>query len=330
MSLICNPTRAFVSLIVHFERSSTRSARAIASRDALAKTLKRRDRHRHRRRCVAARASRGVGMERTHLNVIERPLSEQFHFLSRRHRDRARRVKTERRVGRRATCRARVAVRVVSSLAARHGGDVSNARAWAPRTTTRRSTVTDGARWLERRSRKRFVHRVVRSSRRDAARRRTTPRDDRRRGRTRDGRDARVTRDATTRLTANIIAQHTAKELASKAAAALTNKGGGKSGKADRLGGAAGHAKFKCPVCAQGAPSEKTAVAHGDSKHAKLPFVFADWTDAHAASGGVTTQGAAVKGGKEKTVHELQKTAAGRAELARRQAEKERIANLQF
>ena len=107
MSLICNPTRAFVSLIVHFERSSTRSARAIASRDALAKTLKRRDRHRHRRRCVAARASRGVGMERTHLNVIERPLSEQFHFLSRRHRDRARRVKTERRVGRRATCRAR-------------------------------------------------------------------------------------------------------------------------------------------------------------------------------------------------------------------------------
>jgi hypothetical protein len=30
-------------------------------------------------------------------------------------------------VGRRATCRARVAVRVVSSLAARHGGDVSDA-----------------------------------------------------------------------------------------------------------------------------------------------------------------------------------------------------------
>ena len=115
MSLICNPTRAFVSLVVHFERSSTRRARAIAPRDALAKTLKRRDRHRHRRRCVAARASRGVGMERTHLNVIERPLSEQFHFLSRRHRDRARRVKAERRVGRRATCRARVAVRVASS-----------------------------------------------------------------------------------------------------------------------------------------------------------------------------------------------------------------------
>ena len=83
-------------------------------------------------------------------------------------------------------------------------------------------------------------------------------------------------------------------------------------------------------LLAQGAPSEKTAVAHWDSKHAKLPFVFVDWTDAHAASGGVTTQGAAVKGGKEKTVHELQKTAAGRAELARRQAEKERIANLQF
>ena len=133
-----------------------------------------------------------------------------------------------------------------------------------------------------------------------------------------------MVRDANTRLTATVVAQHTAKEIASKHAAALTNKGGGASGKTDRLGGAAGHAKYKCPVCAQGVPSEKTAVAHWDSKHAKLTFAFADWTDAHAATGGVTTQGTAVKGGKEKTVHELQKTAAGRAELARRQAEKER------
>ena len=41
--------------------------------------------------------------------------------------------------------------------------------------------------------------------------------------------------------------KHTAKEIAGKVAAATTNKGGGKAGLADRLGGAAGHAKFKCP-----------------------------------------------------------------------------------
>ncbi len=34
-----------------------------------------------------------------------------------------------------------------------------------------------------------------------------------------------------------------------------------------------------------------------------------------------------VKGGKSKTAHELQKTESGRAELAHRQAEKERVAN---
>jgi hypothetical protein len=124
--------------------------------------------------------------------------------------------------------------------------------------------------------------------------------------------------------------KHTAKSLAAKADAALTNRGGGAAGKADRLGGAAGHAKYKCPTCGQAAPSEKSAIAHWDSKHSKFPFVFADWTDAHAAVGGVTTQGAGVKGGKTKTVHELQKTEAGRADLARRQAEKERVANLNF
>lgn len=124
--------------------------------------------------------------------------------------------------------------------------------------------------------------------------------------------------------------KHTAKSLAAKADAALTNRGGGAAGKQDRLGGAAGHAKYKCPTCGQAAPSEKSAIAHWDSKHSKFPFVFSDWTDAHAAVGGVTTQGAGVKGGKAKTVHELQKTEAGRAELARRQAEKERVSNLNF
>ena len=43
--------------------------------------------------------------------------------------------------------------------------------------------------------------------------------------------------------------KHTAKEIAGKVAAATQNKGGGKAGLADRLGGAAGHAKFKCPSC---------------------------------------------------------------------------------
>ncbi len=46
-----------------------------------------------------------------------------------------------------------------------------------------------------------------------------------------------------------------------KAAASTTNKGGGVAGKADRLGGAAGHAKYKCPICAQQAPDMKTMQA---------------------------------------------------------------------
>ena len=109
----------------------------------------------------------------------------------------------------------------------------------------------------------------------------------------------------------------------------MTNKGGGKVGVQDRKGGAAGHAKYKCPICAQATPSQKNAQDHWDSKHSKLPFNFDDWSDLHKEHGG-TTKGVSVAGGKAKTVHELQKTEAGRAELARIQAEKERIANLQF
>ena len=41
-------------------------------------------------------------------------------------------------------------------------------------------------------------------------------------------------------------AKHTSAELAAKAKAATINKGGGKSGLADRKGGAVGHSKFKC------------------------------------------------------------------------------------
>lgn len=39
--------------------------------------------------------------------------------------------------------------------------------------------------------------------------------------------------------------KHTSAEIAMKTAAALTNKGGGSAGLADRKGGAAGHAKFQ-------------------------------------------------------------------------------------
>ena len=51
--------------------------------------------------------------------------------------------------------------------------------------------------------------------------------------------------------------KHTAKEIAGKVAAATQNKGGGKAGLADRKGGAAGHAKFKCPSCGVQSPSLK-------------------------------------------------------------------------
>jgi|AntAceMinimDraft_5_1070358.scaffolds.fasta_scaffold02452_9 hypothetical protein len=55
---------------------------------------------------------------------------------------------------------------------------------------------------------------------------------------------------------------------------------------------------------------------HWDSKHGKLPFVPADWSDMHAENGGVTTTGVAVKGAKApKTVHQLGKTDAGKAQL---------------
>ena len=110
--------------------------------------------------------------------------------------------------------------------------------------------------------------------------------------------------------------KHTAKEIAGKVAAATTNKGGGKAGLADRLGGAAGHAKFKCPSCGIQSPSIKSAEMHWDSKHPKLPFKPEDWSDMHAVHGGVTTQGVAVKGSsKEKTKHELAKSQSGQQKL---------------
>mmetsp|Transcript_27962 Transcript_27962/g.79041 ORF Transcript_27962/g.79041 Transcript_27962/m.79041 type:complete len:107 (-) Transcript_27962:157-477(-) len=95
--------------------------------------------------------------------------------------------------------------------------------------------------------------------------------------------------------------KHTAKELNEKAANALTNKGGGADGKKDRQGGSAGHAKLSCPVCAMACPSATTAKIHWDAKHDKLgDFIVDAWTDKHAESGGVTTQGVAVRGGIKK------------------------------
>mmetsp|Transcript_18342 Transcript_18342/g.22013 ORF Transcript_18342/g.22013 Transcript_18342/m.22013 type:complete len:103 (-) Transcript_18342:1434-1742(-) len=93
---------------------------------------------------------------------------------------------------------------------------------------------------------------------------------------------------------------HTAKELAAKAKESLTNKGGGKAGIADRKGGAAGHAKFKCPICAQQAPDLKSMQAHHDSKHSKVPFDAEACKNMHAESGGVTTSGVGVRGSIKK------------------------------
>lgn len=118
--------------------------------------------------------------------------------------------------------------------------------------------------------------------------------------------------------------KHTAKEIAKKVGEATTNKGGGKAGLADRKGGAAGHAKFKCPSCGIQSPSIKSAEMHWDSKHPKLPFVPEDWSDMHAANGGVTTAGIAIKGAKaEKTIHQLAKTESGREKLKQIEAAKQ-------
>ncbi|KAK9816706.1 hypothetical protein WJX72_003986 [[Myrmecia] bisecta] len=95
-------------------------------------------------------------------------------------------------------------------------------------------------------------------------------------------------------------AKHTASELAAKAAAALTNKGGGKAGLKDRLGGEVGHAKFKCHICNLQAPSIKSMEMHHESKHPKLPWEPEKCVNVQALAGGVTTQGVAVRGSTKK------------------------------
>ncbi|PNH03384.1 hypothetical protein TSOC_010577 [Tetrabaena socialis] len=94
-------------------------------------------------------------------------------------------------------------------------------------------------------------------------------------------------------------AKHTAKEIAMKVAEATTNKGGGKSGLEDRLGGKAGHAKFQCHICKQPAPDLKSMQMHHESRHPKEPWEPEKCHDMHATHG-CTTQGVAVRGSKKK------------------------------
>ncbi|GAQ91616.1 Uncharacterized protein similar to C2H2 type zinc finger protein [Klebsormidium nitens] len=78
--------------------------------------------------------------------------------------------------------------------------------------------------------------------------------------------------------------KHTAKELAAKADAALTNRGGGVAGKVDRLGlDKGGHAKYACQICKATAPDTKSMQIHWEAKHPKLPWDPEKIIDQHAA-----------------------------------------------
>lgn len=67
--------------------------------------------------------------------------------------------------------------------------------------------------------------------------------------------------------------KHTAKEIATKVAAATTNRGGGKAGFEDRTGAdKGGHAKFACPICKATAPDLKSMQIHHEARHPKLPY----------------------------------------------------------
>lgn len=92
--------------------------------------------------------------------------------------------------------------------------------------------------------------------------------------------------------------KHTAAEIAGKAHAATVNAGGGKAGLKDRLGGASasGHSRFLCSHCKAPITSIALAKIHHEAKHDKLAFLEADYFDAHAAVGGATTVGVAVRG----------------------------------
>uniref|UniRef100_A0A7S1LZU9 Uncharacterized protein n=1 Tax=Neobodo designis TaxID=312471 RepID=A0A7S1LZU9_NEODS len=89
--------------------------------------------------------------------------------------------------------------------------------------------------------------------------------------------------------------KHTAKEIQGKAFDATVNRGGGAAGLKDRMGGAAGHARFECPHCGQAAPSLKNMQSHHESKHPKMAWDESVYVDKHELHGG-TTKGVAVRG----------------------------------
>jgi len=80
---------------------------------------------------------------------------------------------------------------------------------------------------------------------------------------------------------------------------ATQNAGGGDKGKADRLGGKAGHAKYECYICKQQAPDLKSMGMHFESKHPKETMDQTKFVNKHEVFGG-TTQGVAVKGSLKK------------------------------
>jgi hypothetical protein len=96
-------------------------------------------------------------------------------------------------------------------------------------------------------------------------------------------------------------AKHTAAELKKKAFDATVNRGGGSGGIQDRQGGAAGHSRYACKVCAQAAPDPKSLQAHFESKHSKMGVFNMEehGIDKHA-DGSSTTQGTNVRGGIKK------------------------------
>ena len=94
--------------------------------------------------------------------------------------------------------------------------------------------------------------------------------------------------------------KHSAKDLKARQDASLLNKGGGKEGQADRLGGKAGHSKFQCHICMMNAPSLTTMEQHWNSKHDKLgPFDASKFNDKQKEAGG-TTKGVAIRGSIKK------------------------------
>ncbi|CAH8259077.1 unnamed protein product [Arabidopsis lyrata] len=77
--------------------------------------------------------------------------------------------------------------------------------------------------------------------------------------------------------------KHTAKEIQAKIDAALTNRGGGKAGIADRTGKEkGGHAKYECPHCKITAPDLKTMQIHHESKHPKIIYEESKLVNLHA------------------------------------------------